>query len=104
MENNLEIFKNEMFGQIRTIMIKDRPYFVGNDIAEALGYARPRKAIQDHCKGDVNKVEIKTNGGIQTMTVIDELSLHMLLSNCKSVSLDYRKKCLNGLQIKIIMI
>ena len=49
----LEIFKNEEFGEVRTVMIDDKPYFVANDIASALGYKRPADAVSAHCKGSV---------------------------------------------------
>jgi anti-repressor protein len=46
--NKLEIFNNPEFGQIRATEINGEPYFVGKDIAEALGYTNPQKAIRDH--------------------------------------------------------
>lgn len=46
--NELQVFSNPEFGTIRTMMIDDEPWAVGKDIAEALGYVNPRKAIQDH--------------------------------------------------------
>lgn len=46
--NELEIFNNPEFGQIRATEINGEPYFVGKDIAEALGYTNPQKAIRDH--------------------------------------------------------
>ena len=44
----IQIFENAEFGKIRTIVIDDEPWFVGNDIATALGYSNPQKAIRDH--------------------------------------------------------
>lgn len=49
--NELIIFKNAEFGQIRTTDINGQPYFVGSDVAKALGYNEPHKAIARHCKG-----------------------------------------------------
>lgn len=46
--NELEIFNNPEFGQIRATEINGEPYFVGKDVAEALGYTNPQKAIRDH--------------------------------------------------------
>ena len=46
--NNLQIFENPDFGQVRMVMIEDNPYFVGKDVAEILGYKNPNEAIQDH--------------------------------------------------------
>ena len=48
--NDLLIFRNEEFGQVRTIEIEGKPYFVANDVARALGYSNPSKATKDHCK------------------------------------------------------
>lgn len=48
--NDIQIFNSEEFGQIRTIEIDGKPYFVANDVAKALGYSNPSKATNDHCK------------------------------------------------------
>ena len=48
MENNIEIFKNEEFGEIRTLVIEGEPWFIGKDVAEILGYGNPSKALIDH--------------------------------------------------------
>lgn len=45
---NLEVFKNEEFGEVRTVLINNEPYFVGKDVAKILGYSNPRKALIDH--------------------------------------------------------
>ena len=47
-ENKIEIFKNEEFGTVRTLTIDGEPYFVGKDVAEALGYTNTKKALGDH--------------------------------------------------------
>lgn len=46
--NELQIFKNENFGEVRVIAINDEPWFVGKDIAENLGYVNSSKAVIDH--------------------------------------------------------
>ena len=46
--NAVEVFKNEEFGEVRTIMIDGEPWFVGKDVAVALGYTNPSKALADH--------------------------------------------------------
>lgn len=48
MENNLQIFKNEQFGEVRTVILNDEPYFVGKDIATILGYTDTSQAIRYH--------------------------------------------------------
>lgn len=64
---NIQIFENEMFGAIRTVVMNDgQIWFVGNDVALALGYARPAKAIQDHvdmCDIKVLKYKAYPAGG-----------------------------------------
>lgn len=52
MENKIEIFKNEQFGEIRTVEVEDKVYFCGSDVARALGYAEPHKAVMRHCRED----------------------------------------------------
>lgn len=53
--NKLQIFKNEEFGEVRTLLIDDEPYFVGKDVATVLGYSNPRdalaKRVDDEDKG-----------------------------------------------------
>lgn len=74
----LQIFKNEEFGSVRIIDIDGRPYFSAVDIATALGYANPRKAIIDHCKG-VTKRDILTQGGQQSVNFIPEGDIYRLI-------------------------
>ena len=84
MENNLEIFRNEEFGEIRTVTINEEPWFVGKDITGALGYSNPRKAIYDHVDYDDKGVTIcDTPGGKQNMTVINESGLYSLILSSK---------------------
>ena len=80
--NHLQIFNSEEFGQIRTIEIDGKPYFVGADVARALGYSNSRKAILDHCKG-VTKRDTLTSGGIQSMSYINEGDLYRLIMGSK---------------------
>ena len=78
----LQIFSNEEFGEIRTIEIDGKPYFVGTDVARALGYVNPRKAISDHCKG-VTKRDTPTSSGVQQMSYINEGDLYRLIMKSK---------------------
>ena len=59
MDNKIEVFKNEQFGEVRTILDGETLLFCGSDIARALGYARPGKAIIDHCKGVLNGTPLR---------------------------------------------
>ena len=80
--NELQIFNNPEFGEIRTIEIEGKPYFVASDVAAALGYANPRKAVSDHCKG-VTKRDTPTSGGVQSMSYIGEGDLYRLIMKSK---------------------
>ena len=77
--NELQIFKNEDFGEIRTIIIEDKPYFVANDVARALGYTNPRDAMAKHVdEEDKGVADCDTLGGKQEMTIINESGLYAL--------------------------
>lgn len=54
--NDIQIFNNPEFGQVRTVVIDDEPWFVGKDVATALGYEKPRNAISDHVDDDDKKM------------------------------------------------
>ena len=79
---NLQVFKNNEFGAVRTIEINNKPYFCGSDVAKALGYAIPSKAINTHCKG-VSKMEVPTKGGVQEMLFISEGDVYRLIAKSK---------------------
>lgn len=76
--SNLMVFNNENFGQVRTLTIENKPYFVAKEIAEILGYSNTRDAIKRHCKGVV-KHDIPTEGGKQNMSIIPEGDLYRLI-------------------------
>ena len=76
--NELQIFSNEEFGSVRTVTKDNKTYFVGNDVAKALGYSETAKAIRTHCKG-VSEMDIPTNGGVQTMKMITEGDIYRLV-------------------------
>ena len=80
--NELQIFNSEEFGEIRTIEIDGKPYFVATDVATALGYVNPRKAVNDHCKG-VTKRDTPTSSGVQSMSYINEGDLYRLIMKSK---------------------
>lgn len=80
--NDLQIFNNEEFGEVRMIEIDGKPYFVATDVATALGYTNPRKAVNDHCKG-VTKRDTPTSSGVQSMSYINEGDLYRLIMKSK---------------------
>lgn len=83
MNNKLEIFKNEEFGQIRTLEVGGKPYFVASDIAKALGYKRPNDAISAHCRYTVKHSIPHPQSKTKTMDVniIPEGDLYRLIVN-----------------------
>lgn len=89
--NDLQIFNSEEFGNIRTLKINDRPYFVANDVAKALGYLRPADAVTSHCKGSV-KHRYLTEGGYQEVKVIPESDLYRLIIKSKLPSAEKFEK------------
>lgn len=83
--NELQIFRNEEFGEIRTVQLNNETYFVGKDVAEALGYERATKAIQDHVdEEDKDVVPIRDSiGRMQNTPVINESGLYALIFGSK---------------------
>lgn len=79
---DLQIFNNEEFGKIRTVEKNDVVYFAGSDVAKALGYAIPHKAVQTHCKG-VLKWNIPTDSGNQDVLFITEGDVYRLIMKSK---------------------
>ena len=72
-------FHNTEFGAIRVIEDQGRLLFCGTDVAFALGYSKPRNAINMHCKGALKKGAL-TAGGVQTMTFIPEGDVYRLIT------------------------
>jgi anti-repressor protein len=89
--NELQIFNNEEFGEVRMAEINGKPYFVATDVATALGYTNPRKAISDHCKG-VTKRDTPTSSGVQQMSYINEGDLYRLIMKSKLPSAEKFEK------------
>lgn len=88
----MTVFKNLVhpeFGELRTVEIDGEPWFVGKDVAAALGYTNSRDAIATHVfaddKGGVESID--TLGGRQKMTIINESGLYALVNNPVPVSL-----------------
>lgn len=78
--NKIQIFANEEFGQIRTVEINGEPWFVGKDVAEALGYKEATKAAREKVDSeDRGKSKIDTPSGTQNMTIINESGLYSLI-------------------------
>ena len=82
--NELTVFNNDEFGAIRTLTIGNEPWFVGKDVAIALGYTNPQKAVRDHV-GDEDKGvnETFTPGGKQNVQIINESGMYSLIFSSK---------------------
>ena len=85
MKNQIQIFKNKVFGEIRTCLVNNQIMFVGKDVAQALGYSQPDKAIMRHAdEDDRMKCTVVDNlGRNQSMYVINESGLYSLILSSK---------------------
>ena len=82
--NQLKVFENPAFGQVRTTVINDEPWFVGKDVALALGYKEPSKAAREKVDPEDRGVsEMDTPSGKQDMTIINESGLYSLVLSSK---------------------
>lgn len=81
---SIQVFNNNEFGEIRSMTIDGEPYFVGKDVAAALGYSNPRKAIGDHVdEEDKGVTKCDTLGGGQNLTIINESGMYSLILSSK---------------------
>ncbi|AME03312.1 BRO-N domain-containing protein [Selenomonas sp. oral taxon 136] len=85
MANEVQIFENVEFGKVRTVIVKDEPYFVGKDVAEILGYKDTVNALKAHVdEEDKTGWQITTpSRGTQTATIINESGLYSLILSSK---------------------
>lgn len=81
-EKNLIIFSKDEFGDIRTLVIDEKPYFCASDIAKALGYLNPNKAVNDHCRA-ITKCSTPISGKIQEINFIPEGDVYRLIMKSK---------------------
>lgn len=87
--NELKIFTNEEFGEIRTVQLNNETYFVGKDVAEALGYANASKAVSVHVSEEdriLKTLEADSQNGnvVKTQTsLINESGLYALIFGSK---------------------
>ena len=75
----IQVFKNDRFGEVRTMVINGEPWFVGKDVAEVLGYLNPQKAIRDHVDGE----RIVLSGQNRMTIFINESGLYALILSSK---------------------
>ena len=80
--NDIQIFNNPDFGEVRTLEENGAVLFCGSDVAKALGYSNPRDALSRHCRGVVKR-DTPTESGIQEMSFIPESDLYRLVFSSK---------------------
>lgn len=82
--NNLTVFNNKEFGNLRSLEINNEPWFVGKDVAKILGYANPNDAITKRVdEEDKGVAKCDTPGGTQPMVIINESGLYSLILSSK---------------------
>jgi len=84
MSMDIAIFKNEEFGQVRSVMIGDEPWFVGKDVALALVYERTADVIRQHVEEDDKLTRCFADSGQnRQMYIINESGLYALIFGSK---------------------
>ena len=81
-EDNVMVFENSMFGNVRVIEENGKTLFCGSDVAKALGYSNPNKAINDHCRA-ITKRSTPISGKIQDINFIPEGDVYRLIAHSK---------------------
>ena len=82
--NELQIFQNKEFGEVRSLVINNEPWFVGKDVAEALGYKNSKNAVPTHVdEEDKLSTQIEYTGQKRNVTVINESGLYSLILSSK---------------------
>jgi len=78
--NEIKLFENPEFGQVRVLEQDGEPWFVGKDIAKVLGYNNPLEAVRDHVdEEDKGVSKMDTPGGKQNIIIINESGLYSLI-------------------------
>ena len=84
MENKIQVFENPEFGEVRTLAIDGEPWAAAIDVAKALGYKEPQKAIRTHVDPEDKGVsKMDTPGGNQEVVIINESGLYSLILSSK---------------------
>ena len=88
---SMEIFKNEEFGSVRVVVIDNDPWFVGRDVAAALGYANTKDALGKHVEAEDKRIIQRSSGATfeipsRGLTIINESGLYSLMLSCRLAS------------------
>ena len=97
MRNELMVFQNQEFGEVRSVMINGEPWFVGKDVTSILGYSNPSKALTDH----VDSEDKLNNDSLSSLGqrggwVINESGLYSLILSSKLPNAKKFKKWVTG--------
>lgn len=84
--NQLQVFNNTEFGQVRTMMISGSPWFVAKDVCECLGMTKHRDAVSRLDGDERGSVEVDTLGGTQQMAAVNEYGLYSLVLSSRKPS------------------
>ena len=85
-DKQIKVFNNTEFGEIRSMTIDGEPYFVGKDVAAALGYTNTRKALADHVDNEDKKDGVTIRDSIgreQNPVIINESGMYSLVLSSK---------------------
>ena len=82
MQNTIQVFESQEFGELGVLMIDGKPYFPASECAKILGYANPKAAIIRHCRW-VTKRDLPSAGGVQSYNFIPEGDLYRLIIRSK---------------------
>lgn len=80
--DEIQIFKNPLFGEVRIVVINDEPWFVGKDVALALGYAKPENALSTHVDEEDKTITLIQGNGSNyksNTTIINESGMYSLV-------------------------
>lgn len=86
--NEVQVFKNQEFGSVRTLVINSEPWFVGKDVAEALGYKNTKDALAKHVDSEDKEILKSQNATLENIpnrgvTVVNESGLYSLVLSSK---------------------
>lgn len=84
--NEIQVFENQEFGKVRTVMLDGEPYFVGRDVARVLGYAKPENVIANHVDGEDKTTTLIRGSGSNYKSktvIINESGMYSLILSSK---------------------
>ena len=81
--NEMQLFSNPDFGDVRGMLIDEEPWFAGKDVAEILGYSNPQKAIRDHVDDEDKTVNDSFTVNGTKVILLNESGLYSLILSSK---------------------